>query len=280
MLCNSETWERLKAIGIEDWVARKRDEGKIKNFGFSFHGGKNDFLGLLDAYNWDFCMVQYNYFDENNQAGITGVRAAYEKGIPVIAMEPLLGGTLVNGMPEEAKRAFESLKKERSLADWALRWVLNHKEVPIALSGMSNEAQLNENVAVAEDAAVDSLSESELAVYKSAVAALMKTIKVKCTGCGYCMPCPQGVDIPSCFTCYNVSYSFGLVDGIGQYVQNTGQMSSSRSDASLCNSCGKCEKHCPQSIQIRKELVNVKRRMWSFAVLPLFKLLRKIWRIG
>ena len=279
MLSNVESWERLKSSGIEQWIEKKRAEGSIRNIGFSFHGGRAAFLELLDVYNWGFCMVQYNYFDEHNQAGYAGVRAAHEKEIPVFVMEPLRGGLLVDGLPEEAKRAFSGVNKERSNAQWALRWVLNHQEVTMALSGMSNMAQLSENSAVACDAEPHMLSEEELSAYKDAVAALNASVKSPCTACGYCMPCPKGVDIPACFSCYNGSYAFGLISGISQYVQITGLTTRIHSDASKCVACGKCEVHCPQGIQISKELANVKRRMKTFAIKPIMSIARKFMGI-
>ena len=280
MLGNVEAWERLTALGIERWLEEKRETGEIRNAGFSFHGGREKFIELLEAYDWDICMVQYNYFDENSQAGYTGVRAAYDKGLPVIVMEPLRGGLLADSLPDAAKQAFGKVDKNRTPAEWALRWVLNHREVTLALSGMSETSQLTENCSVADDAGPDTLSERELAAYTDAVAALNGIIKVPCTACGYCMPCPKGVDIPTCFNCHNESYAFGLISGITKYVQTTGQLTPVRSDATKCVACGKCEAQCPQSIRISEELVKVKRRMKTFAVKPLMGISRKVMRIG
>ena len=279
MLSNIGSWERLKAFGIIDWIKEKRSTGVIRNIGFSFHGGRDSFIELLDAYKWEFCMVQYNYYDENNQASSVGVRAAFEKGLPVIAMEPLLGGTLVNGLPNEAIQAFGKVSKERSLADWAFRWLLNQQEVTIALSGISNLAELTENCAIVDDCEPEELSEEESTAYKTVVAVLSKSMKVKCTGCGYCMPCPKGVDIPTCFSAYNARYAFGFIDGMSEYVQNTGLTTPKQSDASKCVSCGICEKHCPQSISIAKELKKVNQKMLGSILKPMFFIARKILKI-
>jgi hypothetical protein len=279
MLSNRESWERLRAFGIEQWIEDKKKEGSITNIGFSFHGGREAFIQVLNAYDWDFCMVQYNYYDENNQASIHGVRAAFERGVPVIAMEPLLGGLLVNGLPDEAVQAFQKVDEKRAPADWAIRWLLDQQEVTMALSGMTNQAQLKENCAVARDCEPGKLGEAELLAYKEAVKELKKTIKIQCTGCAYCLPCPKGVDIPSCFAAYNASYLFGWTNGLAQYVQVTGQSSSVQSDASGCIACGKCEEQCPQGIPIAKELVRVKRRMRSFILKPAAALVRKILKI-
>jgi len=279
MLGNTKSWERLKAFGIIDWLENKRSTGVIKNIGFSFHGGRDSFIELLDTYNWDFCMVQYNYFDENNQAGSGGVRAAFERGLPVFVMEPLLGGTLVNAMPNEALLLFSKENKERSPADWGIRWLLNQSEVTLALSGMSDMAQLTENCTIVDDCEPGMVSEAEILAYKAVVEVLNKSIKVKCTGCGYCMPCPKGVDIPSCFSAYNVGHMKGLVEGIAKYMQVTGQTTPVQSDASKCISCGLCEKHCPQGIPITKELKKVKRRMLTFITKPMFFVARKVMKI-
>jgi len=279
MLGNTESWERVKAFGIEQWIEKKLEEGKIRNIGFSFHGGRADFLKLLDAYDWGFCMVQYNYFDENDQAGGGGVREAHKRGMPVIAMEPLRGGMLADNLPDDAMRAFANVNKERTPADWALRWLLYQPEVTMALSGMSSIEQLDENSAVAKDAMPGMLSEAEQFAYKEAVEAMHGTVRIPCTLCNYCMPCPQGVDIPACFSCYNESYSQGLISGISQYVQVTGLTTPTQSDASKCNGCGKCETLCPQGIKIPAELKKARRRLKTFAVGGIMGLTRKILRI-
>ena len=289
MLTNRESWERIKSLGIVDWIEKKRAEGAIKNLGFSFHGGRDDFIGLLDAYCWDFCLVQYNYYDEHNQAGITGIRAAHNEGLPVFVMGPVRGGILSEDLPEEAKEAFrkldgtESIKGtpgRRSPANWALRWVFNHQEVTMALSGLSDLSQVADNTEATNGALPGALDEIELAAFAEAVSALRKTDRIPCTKCGYCMPCPMGVDIPECFSCYNVSYITGLVSGIAQYTQVTGQSSPLQSDASKCSACGKCEATCPQSIPIAKSLTKVRRRMKTFLIKPLFIVIRKLWRIN
>ena len=275
MLGNAEAWERLKALGFEKWAGRKREEGKIKNLGFSFHGGRDDFLGLLGAFDWDFCLLQFNYYDENNQAGVTGVKAAHEKGMPVFVMGPVRGGMLSDDLPEEARQAFGRVNKERSPADWALRWVLDHPEVTMALSGMSSLAQVEENSATAGEVLPGMLGEAELAVYTEAAAILNKGKMIPCTKCGYCLPCPNGVNIPGCFACYNISHTFGLISGISQYMQVTGQTTPVRSDAAICTACGICQPRCPQGIPIASELAKVRRRMLTVVSKPIFRVARK-----
>lgn len=279
MLSNLESWDRMKALGIERWIEKARSDGKIRNLGFSFHGGRGDFLDLLDAYDWDFCLLQFNYMDKNNQAGAAGVRAANEKGLAVFVMGPVRGGLLTDEMPQGAKQIFSGVDENRSLAEWAFRWVYDFPEVTMALSGMSCISQIEENCATAAEAGPGSLSDAELAAYDRAVSILMQGVRIPCNKCGYCMPCPKGVNIPDCITCYNVSYLFDRISGIAQYTQVTGQWTPLRSDASKCTACGKCEALCPQKIAISKELVRVRRRMLSFLIIPLYRFMRWLWKM-
>ena len=280
MLCDTITWDRLKSIGVEAWIADKKAAGVIRNAGFSFHGGRADFIRVLDAWDWDFCMVQYNYLDENNQAGYSGIRYAHEKGLPVFVMEPLRGGQLVNRLPEPAVRAFRKAAPTRSLAEWGLRWVWNRPEVTCVLSGMSSMEQLRENLAIADDAAPGHLSDTAMAAYAGAVAAIDQLTRVPCTACGYCLPCPSGVDIPNCFACYNESYIGSYLSAIIRYGQVTGGLAPTQTDAGKCVKCGKCEPHCPQGIRIASELTKVRHRMLTPVTKPLFRLVRKIMSRG
>jgi len=279
MLSNKESWERVKALGIEQWVDKKREEGKIRNLGFSYHGGREQFLELIDAYDWDFCMVQYNYFDQNDQATAAGVRQAHEKGIPVFVMEPLRGGLLASRLPEAAKKVFIDVHKERSPAEWAFRWLFDQLEVTMVLSGMTEAAQITENSALVDDAGLCEVSDAEREAYAEVVKILQGSAGVPCTACGYCLPCPKGVDIPGCFSCYNNSLMLGRSSGIAKYFQVTGQLTPNRSDASKCNECGVCRSHCPQSIDIPAELKVVKRRLWSAFIIPLMGFARLVLRI-
>lgn len=269
MLNDVETWNRLKALGMEEWIAKKKAEGKIENIGFSFHGGTEQFIKIIDAYDWDFCQIQFNYMDEHTQAGITGLRYASEKGIPVIIMEPLRGGRLVHGLPENAKRVFEKATPKRSPAEWGLRWVWNHPEVTVILSGMNDIGQVEENVRIAEEATADSLTKPELEIFEQVKKEINKKIKVSCTGCGYCMPCPQGVDIPGCFSAYNMSYTDSRFAGFKTYFMCT-TLRKNETNAGRCISCGRCERHCPQNIPIREKLKEAKRHMEG----PVYKVVR------
>ncbi len=260
MLNDEKSWRRLCDLGIREWIAEKKARGAIKNIGFSFHGGTLQFKALIDAYDWDFCQMQFNYMDEHSQAGIEGLNYAHEKGLPVVIMEPLRGGRLTDALPPAAKREFEAFEPRRSPADWGLRWIWNHPQVTVVLSGMNDVSQVEENCRVASESLPDALTPGELALYDRVLAAIRRDNRVGCTGCGYCQPCPKGVDIPTCFAAYNTSYSDGLINGMREYMMCT-TLRKVRSNAGLCVKCGKCEQHCPQHIDIRSQLDNVKRRL-------------------
>ncbi len=260
MLTDIGSWNRMREMGIEDWIQRRKAAGQIRQLGFSYHGGTPGFLKILESYDWDFCQVQFNYMDEHSQAGLKGIQRASELGIPVIIMEPLRGGRLAGGLPQRAKEVFAKADPNRSPANWALRWIWNHPEVTTVLSGMNAMEQIDENVRIACAAAANSLTEQELSVYDDARKEINRVTKVGCTGCGYCMPCPQGVDIPVCFRCYNVLFSDGWFNGLREYLMCT-TLRTNHSNASKCIGCGKCERHCPQAIPIRKELANVRKKM-------------------
>ena len=255
MLSDTEVWDRLTALGIQEWIAEKKASGAIRQVGFSYHGGPDMFIKLLNAYDWDFCQIQYNYMDENTQAGVTGLKAAAAKGIPVIIMEPLRGGRLVNHLPKEAVRAFESYPVKRSPAEWAFRWLYDQPEVTCVLSGMNSIEMVDENVRVASETAAGSLTEEDRALFEKVAGIIQSKIKVGCTGCRYCMPCPHGVDIPGVFSAYNRRYTDGFVPAAKEYIM-CHAMKKSPTVLTNCVGCGACEKHCPQKIEIRKELKN------------------------
>jgi predicted aldo/keto reductase-like oxidoreductase len=268
MLTDVSSWDRLKSLGVVAWIDGKKKSGEIRNLGFSFHGTKNAFVEIVDAFDWDFCQIQYNFIDENNQAGKSGLIHAHSKGIPLIVMEPLRGGKIVFGLPKEVDEIWKSMKPERSVADWALRWVWDHPEVNVVLSGMSTQEQVDENVRIASDARANVLSPDQIACFEQAREIIRAKTKVNCTACGYCMPCPSGVDIPACFAAYNDKYLNNK--GFGArftYMQNTGALSRHPGNASLCIGCRKCEQHCPQSIKISERMKEVKAEMEG----PLFK---------
>ena len=260
MLTDIESFNRIMDMGMDEWIKKRKSDGRIKRIGFSYHGGAEGFIKILNAYDWDFCQIQFNYMDENSQAGISGLNAAAEKGIPVIIMEPLRGGRLADGLPNGAKELFKKANPDLSPAMWGLKWVLNHEAVTVVLSGMNSEEQVKENLKVAEEAKPNMLNDEELSVYDKVRTEINKNLKVPCTGCGYCMPCPHNVDIPTCFRCYNVMASDGWFNGMREYMMNTA-FRKVKTNASLCKKCGLCEKHCPQFIKIRDELSNVSKNM-------------------
>ena len=260
MLNDAASWQRLCDMGIREWIAGKKAKGQIRNIGFSFHGGTLQFKALIDAWDWDFCQIQFNYLDERSQAGIDGLRYAHEKGLPVVIMEPLRGGRLVNGLPKGARQEFERMEPRRSPADWGLRWIWNHPEVTVVLSGMNDIAQVEENCRIASESLPEQLTAEELRLYDRVLDAIHRGVRVGCTGCGYCQPCPRGVDIPTCFAAYNTSYSDSLFTGLKEYMMCT-TLRRVKSNAGLCVKCGKCEQHCPQHLPIREELEKVRRRL-------------------
>ena len=274
MLADTATWERLKKIGIEQWLADKKKSGAIRQVGFSYHGNSDMFCQLIDAYDWDFCQIQYNYMDEHSQAGRKGLHYANAKGIPVVIMEPLRGGKLVNRLPEEAKKIFADYKIKHTPAQWAFRWLWNQPEVTCVLSGMNSDAMVRDNIETASTVAVGELGPEEEAMLQRVVKAINSKMKVGCTGCGYCMPCPKNVDIPGIFAAYNRRYTESKFWGFAEYVMCTALRKTSTA-ASNCIECGKCEKHCPQHIEIRKHLKEAQRDLEG----PIYKLARKVGRI-
>ena len=246
-------WEKLVKVGILDWIREKKACGTIRNIGFSYHGNTEGFLKILDDYDWDLCQIQYNYYDEFSQAGRDGLKAAAEKGIPVVIMEPLRGGKLVNMLPEDAKNAIRDSGRPWSAAEWGFRWLYNQPEVTVVLSGMNSVEMVQENCRVASEAQAGALTGSDLAVLKRITDAIRAKEKVGCTGCRYCMPCPKGVDIPGTFRCYNAMFIESKRQGRFQYAQ-TVVLTKEPAFASQCVGCGKCEAHCPQSLPIRELL--------------------------
>lgn len=258
MLTDIASWERLEKLGIRDRIARKKQEGAIRQIGFSFHGNTEMFLKILNAYDWDFCQIQYNYMDENAQAGRKGLRAAAEKGIPVIIMEPLRGGRLVELLPEKARALMERHTPRRSPAEWALRWLWNQPEVTCVLSGMNSLEMVEENCRVASESRAGEFGPEEEAFFEELRRIINEKMKVGCTGCGYCLPCPRGVDIPGIFRCYNELYTESRFAGWKEYVQVIG-FRREPGFASQCVGCGKCRQHCPQGIDIPVMLKKAER---------------------
>ena len=271
MLTDVKTWERLKSLGIDTWLKEKVASGAIRQIGFSYHGNSDMFCQLIDANDWDFCQIQYNYLDEHSQAGRKGLHHAAKKGITVVIMEPLRGGRLVNNLPEKAQKLFRDFEIKRTPAEWAFRWLWNQPEVACVLSGMNSLEMVRENVKNAADAKVGEFGEKEEILIRSVVEAINEKMKVGCTGCGYCMPCPKKVDIPGTFSAYNKRYTDSKFRSLIEYVMCTALRKDSTSAAN-CVECGLCEKHCPQGIKIRQELKNARKELEG----PIYQIAKKL----
>ena len=256
MLTDTKTWQRLEGLGIVQWLAEKKASGQIRQVGFSYHGNSDMFCKLLDIYDWDFCQIQYNYLDENSQAGATGLHRAAEKGLPVIIMEPLRGGRLTNALPASAKKIIEPTSL--TPAQFAFRWLWDQKEATCVLSGMNSLDMVKENLATAQVSHPDSLTPEDRGVYTKVVAAINENMKVGCTGCRYCMPCPMGVDIPDNFSIWNKLGMFGQPEAIKHQWE---ARFPDAEKASHCVRCGKCEAACPQHLPIRNALAQLQQEL-------------------
>ena len=273
MLTDTATWQKLLDMGLDGWIKEKLASGRIRNIGFSYHGGSEMFCRLVEAYDWDFCQIQYNYMDEHSQAGVEGLRFAYERGLPVIIMEPLRGGRLVDLLPQSAKEVFRQDPEGRTPAQLAFRWLFDQKEVACVLSGMNSLSMVEENLRLAERGVPGCMSPSDRALLERVKEEISRHVKVGCTGCGYCMPCPQGVDIPGTFRCYNAMYAEGKSSGRRDYLQCT-VMRKEPASASQCVGCGKCAVHCPQGIPIPVRLKEASKELETLS----YKAVR--WAVG
>jgi len=271
MMSDIKVWERLKGIGIEKWIEEKKASGAIRQIGFSYHGNSDMFCKIVDAYDWDMCLIQYNYMDEHTQAGRKGLNHANEKGIPVMIMEPLRGGRLVNNLPAEAKTIFNEHPVRHTPAQWAFRWLWNQPEVTVVLSGMNSDEMVDDNIKTATETEIGELTAEDEEMLKRVVKAINSKMKVGCTGCGYCMPCPQNINISGTFSAYNRHFTAGGFAGFREYVKNTAQYA----PASKCIGCGKCEQHCPQSIEIRKQLKEAEKALET----PVYKAVSNVMSV-
>jgi len=254
-------WHRIKELGTLEFIQGLRRAGQVKFIGFSFHGNLQTFKHLVDDYPWDFCQIQYNYLDENFQAGTAGLNYAAQKGLGIIAMEPLRGGTLGENIPPAAEKLMRSVAPQRSPAEWALRWLLDKPQISVVLSGMGVQEHIDENIHTACQENFE-LKGEELACLEKVKEIFTQKIKVPCTGCAYCLPCPRGVDIPACFALYNNRSVHGGLGPIIHYINATeGIVNASPSRASLCTGCGACVKNCPQQIDIPAKLRETAKNM-------------------
>lgn len=254
-----DRWLKLQELGVLNWAKRKMDEGKFRHLGFSFHDEYDIFKNILDSYDdWGLCQIQYNYMDEQYQAGTKGLDYAVSKNIAVVVMEPIAGGRLAMAPPREIQESWDRADTKRTPAEWALQWVWNHPGVSVVLSGMSTFDQVKENVRSANRSGVNTLSNKELDVIREVKEKYEKLGFIGCTGCRYCMPCPEGVNIPEILSFYNKFYVENRNDEIKRkYWEHI----TPESQAKRCARCGKCEELCPQHLQI-KEILG--RAAWLF----------------
>lgn len=286
-----KTINRLIKRDLFKFIQKAKDEGKIRHIGFSYHGPKEEFEIIVDGYDWDVVMVQYNYFDENVQASMEGIEYAASKGMGIFVMEPLKGGILAGKMPGKVEEIFKKADSDKSNAAWALEWVLNNRNITCVLSGMNTFQQLNDNLKIADKTTPLSMTFDEMETVELAKRVMRDSLKINCSTCGYCMPCPQGVNIPECLKIYNEKYLFnhkGLMNqSFMDYYQYVGGIMGNRGNASLCNGCGKCLRKCPQKLNIIEELKKVKKEFEmpgmkyilafvKYVGFPLYKYLVKI----
>lgn len=244
---NKKFWANLESLDVLDWLARTRSDGRIINVGFSFHDDLSLFKTIVDSFQgWDFCLIQYNYMDQDYQAGKEGLQYAAGKGMGVVIMEPLRGGRLVDP-PQGIQDQWDKAEKKRSAVDWSLQWLWNHPEVSLVLSGMSTLEQVQQNLASASRSGVGSLTESELKLVEDVRSTYLGMELIPCTSCGYCVPCPEGVDIPRILRIYNDGIMYDKKD-ISK--NNYNLWVPEENKGNLCVSCGECEDKCPQHIPI------------------------------
>ena len=251
---NENYWPKLEKAGVLEFLDDLKNEGIIKYNGFSFHDDLEFFLEMVDIYDWDMCQIQYNFMDENYQAGREGLRYASSQGLGVVIMEPLRGGVLANYVPEEVQSIYDESEIKRTPAEWAFRYLWDHEEVDVVLSGMSTLNQVKENIKYANEGFAGSLSEDDKFLIKEVGRAYRENKGVDCTTCGYCMPCPQGVNIPDCFMHYNYATMLNDPENARMHYMT---LLKEEEKASKCIECGECDMACPQMIDIKEKLKEV-----------------------
>lgn len=277
---NGELWETAKRNGVLAFMDDALKKGKIINAGFSFHGLSEDFNVIVDDYDWTFCQIQYNFLDTQNQAGTAGMQYAASRDIAVIIMEPLRGGNLAKTPPPTIQKIWDKADRKKTPVAWSLGWIWNHPEVTVILSGMNNDAHIDENLALAEQALPTSYSQKEIALVEEAAEEFRNVMRVGCTGCQYCMPCPAGVNIPSCFECYNSRHAFKDKSAKMMYLfQNGGIVTAKPTLASVCVQCEKCLEKCPQNLPIPDLLQAVEEDMEGFFTKPMVWLGKRIMKV-
>ncbi|MBI5868700.1 MAG: aldo/keto reductase [candidate division Zixibacteria bacterium] len=255
---NQASWENMQRLGIGEFLDGAIADGRIRYAGFSFHDQADVFKKIVGGYDWSFCQIQYNFMDEDYQAGTEGLHYTASRGLGIVVMEPLRGGVLTREVPA-VQDVWNRASTKRTLADWALRWIWNHPEVSVVLSGMGTLEQVRENIESARTATPSCLSTKELSLFDLAREEYRKRIKVPCTSCNYCIPCPSGVKIPTCFEIYNLAHMYDAADrakGLYEFMLRAGT-SNGAGFASQCKECGDCEELCPQGISTREQIREV-----------------------
>ena len=253
---DAKSWHKLCDLGVREWAEKLLADDRIGHFGFSFHGSFEDFREIVDDYDaWAFCQIQYNFVDvaPQNQAGVQGLRYAASKGLPVVVMEPLLGGNLA-GTPGRVKEIWDSAVRKCTPADWALQWLWNQPEVTVALSGMTTIEEVKQNIACAEVSSAGMLTQEDLALFDEVRAEYERLRPVPCTQCSYCMPCPNEVNIPRIFGLFNTACAYGNVDRCRKAYA---RFLPEPTRAGACTQCRECEEKCPQSIPISEWMPKV-----------------------
>ena len=277
--------KKLVDLGLYDFIEENKKSGKIINMGFSYHGSYADFEKIVNEYNWDVCLLQYNYLDNNMQAGIKGIKLANENDMAVVIMEPLKGGLLAGTMPVEVEKLIENSQTKRSNVDLALSWIYNTPEVTCVLSGMNSMDMIKENINITNNYAAEGLNEDELKLINNMKEVLLKLNKISCTGCNYCMPCPQSINIPDIFKLYNdknlfpQNKSYGVHHNFILYSANIVGVAGECHDASLCVDCGVCTSKCPQQLEIPKLIRQVDKSFHGNMTRVAKPVLKKIMKI-
>lgn len=248
---SKDSWERVLKLDPFKFLEGAKAAGKIKHIGFSFHDDADTFMEIVDAYDWDFCQIQYNYMDEYNQATVKGLRHAASKNMAVIIMEPLLGGKLAKVPPVEIQELWNTSETKRTPAEWSLSWTWNQPEVTVILSGMNSISQIDENMKIAHKVLPNSLTDAEKELIGKVKNKFNALTKVNCTGCRYCEDCPQGIDIPRIFSLYNEAAMYNTIEDSSRNYENR---IDKEHNAAVCIECGACEGICPQQLQIRDYL--------------------------
>ncbi len=246
------SWEKMCKLDIKKHLDKIKADKRVKYAGFSFHGDVDAFKLIMDSYDWDMCQIQLNYMDQYEQAGVEGLKYAAKRGVPVVIMEPLRGGRLVQNLPPGVVKVIDEATIKRTPVEWAFRWLADLPEVAVVLSGVNTMEQLVENIEIFDKAYPDSMTAEDQDTISKMTDAFRQRIFVGCTKCNYCMPCPQNVDIPTIFEYYNDMGMYESKNECRSFYRY--EIAKNGRDASKCVECALCEEKCPQKIPIIQKL--------------------------